>query len=490
MFNHIAETIKPGSTSAQHTPTGTERRDKEHHHPTLNKKTSFFGRRRKKSVSEEPPMPSSAPPVAPFPPVPITPQATTAPTETLPTRTTGNEPARADSSHDEAMSPTSSLQTAMKPYLRTPNTPHQTFFDTSTSPTSPTGDHQPDVWAPTVAVEGRDDLEARCACSTAVPSEVSPPERRTNEKAMPLRPAPGIREASEGTADAAVKRDDDATESDRDDTIARDFAMPSAAAGSKDDRQASQQPHPSSRPDADGTRTEAAQVPAPAAALTASGDGTSGSPPVMDAGANATPSRGGKLAKTAPPALTTSLPSAQASTADAAGGQRRGSSRNSPLLSPSSVVSDYKSAHSIPIDPGESEDEDAPASSAEVKGNPVVGAAPAVVDVDELEPTAEDREKARKIFDGAEDFISKSTAAAWLGENGAASARARKAYLELFDWTNKTVLAAMRSLCERLILKGETQQVDRILDAVAARWCACNPSHGFKGKGMSPLLGP
>lgn len=52
--------------------------------------------------------------------------------------------------------------------------------------------------------------------------------------------------------------------------------------------------------------------------------------------------------------------------------------------------------------------------------------------------------------------------------------------MELFDFHSMNILAAMRLLCERLLLKGETQQVDRIMVAFAKRWCECNSNHGFK----------
>ncbi|KAK8175117.1 Sec7 domain-containing protein [Phyllosticta citrichinensis] len=99
------------------------------------------------------------------------------------------------------------------------------------------------------------------------------------------------------------------------------------------------------------------------------------------------------------------------------------------------------------------------------------------------EPTDDDREKARQVFEGIETFVSKSRAAAWLGEKTAVSARCRKAYMELYEWSGFNILLAMRDLCSRLVLKGETQEVDRVLDAFALRWCECNPNHGFKSPG-------
>ncbi|OTA92681.1 hypothetical protein M434DRAFT_31584 [Hypoxylon sp. CO27-5] len=96
------------------------------------------------------------------------------------------------------------------------------------------------------------------------------------------------------------------------------------------------------------------------------------------------------------------------------------------------------------------------------------------------EPTEDDRQKAQKIFDGNEDFIQKEKAAAWMGEEGLVRQRTLRAYMELYDFTNQSVLTALRQVCGRLILRAETQQVDRILVAFSNRWCDCNPNHGFK----------
>ncbi|KAI1110347.1 hypothetical protein F5Y14DRAFT_363484 [Nemania sp. NC0429] len=96
------------------------------------------------------------------------------------------------------------------------------------------------------------------------------------------------------------------------------------------------------------------------------------------------------------------------------------------------------------------------------------------------EPTEDDRQKARGIFDGDEDFIQKEKAAAWMGEEGPVRQRTLRAYMDLYDFENQSVLAALRQICSRLVFRAETQQVDRILVAFSKRWCDCNPDHGFK----------
>ncbi len=98
-------------------------------------------------------------------------------------------------------------------------------------------------------------------------------------------------------------------------------------------------------------------------------------------------------------------------------------------------------------------------------------------------PSAELYRRAEKIFDGDESVVPREEAAAMLGEATVASSLLRTAYLELFDWSGCNIVLAMRDLCSRLILRAETQQVDRLLAAFAQRWCQCNPSHGFKSAG-------
>lgn len=101
-------------------------------------------------------------------------------------------------------------------------------------------------------------------------------------------------------------------------------------------------------------------------------------------------------------------------------------------------------------------------------------------------PTIADREQAQKLFDSQDEVIGNDPAAAWLGDPDRAVIR--EAYMDLFDWSNMHILAGLRSLCNRLILKGETQQIDRVLDAFSTRWCRCNPRHGFKAAGSLSLI--
>jgi hypothetical protein len=104
------------------------------------------------------------------------------------------------------------------------------------------------------------------------------------------------------------------------------------------------------------------------------------------------------------------------------------------------------------------------------------------------EPTEDDMQKAQKIYDGNEDFIQREKAAAWMGEEGPVRQRTLRAYMDLYDFKDKSIVTSLRLVCNRLVLRAETQQVDRILVAFAKRWCDCNPNHGFKHMGTSTLM--
>ena len=95
---------------------------------------------------------------------------------------------------------------------------------------------------------------------------------------------------------------------------------------------------------------------------------------------------------------------------------------------------------------------------------------------------AEYRERGRKIYEGDEEDVTQAEAASWLGEKNTLSTRTLQAFMHLFEFSGLNVLSALRVLCGKLVLKGETQQFDRIIMAFSTRWCECNPNHGFKAQ--------
>ncbi|KAF9180061.1 hypothetical protein BGZ50_006479 [Haplosporangium sp. Z 11] len=55
-------------------------------------------------------------------------------------------------------------------------------------------------------------------------------------------------------------------------------------------------------------------------------------------------------------------------------------------------------------------------------------------------------------------------------------------YMRHFNFSGKRLDAAFRQLCHKLMLRGETQEVDRVLEAFAARFVECNPESIFGHK--------
>ncbi|SMY29118.1 unnamed protein product [Zymoseptoria tritici ST99CH_1A5] len=110
------------------------------------------------------------------------------------------------------------------------------------------------------------------------------------------------------------------------------------------------------------------------------------------------------------------------------------------------------------------------------------------VPLEMVDEGAEYRERARRIFDGNEEDVPKLDAAAWMGERSTLSSRTLTAYMELFDFAGMNILAALRMLCGKLVLRGETQQFDRIINALSSRWVQCNPNHGFKAQDVVHTL--
>ncbi len=134
-----------------------------------------------------------------------------------------------------------------------------------------------------------------------------------------------------------------------------------------------------------------------------------------------------------------------------------------------SDVSVYRSAPSTPVV--------AEIPKTEPKISPIVHVShPSISQID----TDSDKRKAQKIYDNADEELDQTIAAAWLGEGGPDRELVRTAFMALFDFTHVNILTSLRKLCDRIVLKGETQQVDRLIDAFARRWCACNCHHGLK----------
>ncbi|KAL9083490.1 MAG: hypothetical protein Q9159_005736 [Coniocarpon cinnabarinum] len=146
-----------------------------------------------------------------------------------------------------------------------------------------------------------------------------------------------------------------------------------------------------------------------------------------------------------------------------------------PEVSP--TQDDFISARSVPGVHLEDYDEDDPVSPLtrpEEVDFPVRKESYALLQEDKAQ------EHAREIFEAQNNRDLREQGLIELGEPGENGNRLRAAFMSFFDFAGLNILLALRDLCARMTLKGETQQMDRIVGAFARRWCESNPNHGFK----------
>lgn len=136
--------------------------------------------------------------------------------------------------------------------------------------------------------------------------------------------------------------------------------------------------------------------------------------------------------------------------------------------SPDSLTT--KSSTDVELLPQNSSFQISPASSSTSKIDPALLAA---ITNTEAQNIAVD------FYHCASTFVSVDGYASWMGDEGILQKDTREAYMNLFAFKNKSILAALRDLCEKLYMKGESQQLDRIMESFSTAWDQMNPKHGF-----------
>ncbi|SPO20231.1 uncharacterized protein UTRI_00628_B [Ustilago trichophora] len=89
------------------------------------------------------------------------------------------------------------------------------------------------------------------------------------------------------------------------------------------------------------------------------------------------------------------------------------------------------------------------------------------------------QELATKCWEEDPDFLKREKIAEWLGGLGLINRAARTFYFANFDFSGLRLDVAFRRLCDKLFLRAETQQIDRILAAFSQRYYECNPDSVF-----------
>lgn len=89
------------------------------------------------------------------------------------------------------------------------------------------------------------------------------------------------------------------------------------------------------------------------------------------------------------------------------------------------------------------------------------------------------QELANKCWEEDSSFLKREKIAEWLGGLGLVNRAARTFYFAHFDFSGLRLDVAFRRLCDKLFLRAETQQIDRILSAFSQRYYECNPDSIF-----------
>ncbi|THV05069.1 hypothetical protein K435DRAFT_713604 [Dendrothele bispora CBS 962.96] len=95
--------------------------------------------------------------------------------------------------------------------------------------------------------------------------------------------------------------------------------------------------------------------------------------------------------------------------------------------------------------------------------------------VDDTDLDTRGQDAANKCWNEDEEFLARDKIAEWLGGTGEVNKIGLQYYMDFFDFSGLRLDMAFRRLCSKLYLKGETQQVDRILETFSRRYWECNP---------------
>ena len=438
--------------------TGNKPQAKEHPHPPLNKKSSFFRRRRKNSVSEQP--------------APEVPQIQALWRDVPPL----NPPPSADGNIDSP----SSLRKVMHPYLDSPTRIDSGTYAEPEQPkdtTSRSGNYNQSTIRAVRPVDDSDIIELPSLRDTTNTYRTNQGETTHNRTESAQEPNSKPQQVSAPHKDKSRPKSD---ENEPPTTHKSHLRTQSDI-----DKELPRLPTLNQRPiEARETSGLAQKLQTPPVRTSSREHSNS----IDSAIAQKYAQKGGDDSDPRPRLR---LNPSDAKSANAAVRLSPTADKSEDPRTSGSTLSDYKSANSkvqSPISP-HGESLDIMPSEADLKaGLPEILESPvANLTLEEDAMSVEDKEAARRLFHGEGD-IGRGDIASWLGEAGPERATIRKAYMEHFDWQSMSILAALRGFCAHLKLKGETQQVDRLLDAISTRWCNCNPNHGFKATGRSSYI--
>ncbi|WVN88786.1 uncharacterized protein L203_103999 [Cryptococcus depauperatus CBS 7841] len=104
-----------------------------------------------------------------------------------------------------------------------------------------------------------------------------------------------------------------------------------------------------------------------------------------------------------------------------------------------------------------------------------------------LESAEDEEEKGRRMacefLEGQGSTVGDKIAE-FLGRPHNISKIALRYYMQYFDMKGQNLVEAFRDLCQKLFLKAESQEIDRIIEAFSARYYECNPNTVFRSSGV------
>lgn len=86
---------------------------------------------------------------------------------------------------------------------------------------------------------------------------------------------------------------------------------------------------------------------------------------------------------------------------------------------------------------------------------------------------------ALEFYNGTTSDLTFDGYASWMGDEGELQKETCEAFMNLFTFKGKSIMGALRDLCEKLYMKGESQQLHRIMESFSKAWHNMNPNHGF-----------
>ncbi|OCF37757.1 hypothetical protein I316_00884 [Kwoniella heveanensis BCC8398] len=100
----------------------------------------------------------------------------------------------------------------------------------------------------------------------------------------------------------------------------------------------------------------------------------------------------------------------------------------------------------------------------------------------------DEEEKGRRLacefLENDSTHIPTDKVAEFLGGPRAVNAIALRYYMQYFDMKGQTLVESFRDLCQKLHLKAESQEIDRIIEAFSARYFECNPTTVYGTPGV------